>query len=267
MIQKTLSGTTYKNDIEQMLYDYDQIAKLLNTNKSLMLSPLEFMFNRKKGRKIQIFKDSCILYQEDIIYGVIGKAIDKVNTCKYSIKKPNNCRYKTKKEYIYDIKKILNYKKDKTLYNIKRLCNKYEGKFQIKETKNIESAKIIYEKWKQTEGKKYFQIHDTTLHNNIFKYWEKIKEKVLLYYLKDNKKTIGYIILEKTDKKFIYLMIRKVLSEYIGVTTYFHVKVMEDLYKKGYKNVSDGGADKKGLKFYKEKFRPHILKTYSFRKV
>jgi len=270
MKQLTLFGDTVKDSIETLIEQYKKLQLCLNTNKSLLMAPMEFILNRPPGIRTSIFtNDGCILYENNSPYIVIGKeAIETVDSAKLAIEKPESCFYKAKKEYIYDLNLLSTFRTNKKLYNIKRMYNKSKKLgLTIEISSDIKPMYEIYKEWKITEGKKYFQIHDTVLHKNFVKYWDKIKDKLLLVYLKDGNKYCGFIMFERTDKDFIYLMSRKVLSQYISNTVFFQLKIFKKLYKEYNCNfISDGGASKKGLQFYKEKFRPIVIKTYSFTK-
>lgn len=264
-MQLTLDGDVEKDGIELMLDDYCKYQEVLNTNKSLMMSPMEFILNRKPGNRYGVFNDNgCILYDKNLPYITIGDDnLDSVDYSFLSIKQKDGFNYKTRKEYIYDINLCLEMK-GKNFKNVKRSYkSSCKENLKVIISEDVHCMYDMYEAWRKTEGNKYFQIHDTTLHKNYVTYWDKIKDKMLLVFLLKDDNPIGFIMLEKTNKDFIYLESRKVLSEYIEHTVFFQIELMRILKSIGYNYVCDGGADKKGLSFFKQKFNPILLKTYT----
>ena len=264
-MQLNLDGDIQKDEIELMVEQYDKLAKLLNSNMSLLMSPIEFLMNRKPGvRRLEFNYDGCILYDKDKPYIVIGdKNLKKVDYTFLSNSKNDEFNFKTRKEYVYDMDYVLSLK-GKKLKNLRNTYNKTKNNnLSIEISDDINIMFDIYEEWRKTVGKKYFQIHDTTLHKNYVKYWNKIKDYMILVYLKDGDNYVGFSMFEKTDKDFIYSESRKVLTEYLEYTTFFHIECMKLLQLRKYKYMCDGGADKRGLSFYKQKFDPIIIKTYT----
>lgn len=263
-MQLTLDGDVQKDGIELMIEQYDKLCRHLNSNMSLLMSPVEFLLNRKPGvRRIEFNDDGCILYQQDKPYITIGrKNLDKIDYTFLSIEKHEDFKYKTRKEYVYDMDKVLTLK-GKDLKNLRNTYNKTkDNELNIEVSNNISVMYDIYDEWRKTVGKKYFQIHDTTLHKNYVNYWKGIKHNMILIFLKHGDKYVGFSMFEHTDKDFVYSESRKVLTDYLEYTTYFHIECMK-LLSNTYKYMCDGGADKRGLSFYKKKFSPIVLETYT----
>jgi len=176
-------------------------------------------------------------------------------------------------EHHYSISKLINLEGKDFAY-IRRKINTFKKKYPEAIFRHYDASKGDWEglmalkkEWNDTAGDKYFRIHDATYFRATVKEHEKLDH--LIFVVELNKKIVAMISggMHHNDSKAGWCYNRNPLNYIDGLSEFIIVQLAHEL-KALYPTVetmNDGGdGNKKGLRYFKEKFRPIMSNiTYS----
>jgi hypothetical protein len=160
----------------------------------------------------------------------------------------------------YGVQNLLNLQ-GKEFQNVRSQVNKFKKNYPQARVRNYlpsdyNDLMLLNEGWKKTAGQKYKLILDTVYYQEILKHHDQLQQIVLVVEI--DSRIVGMISGGVLPNGQSWCCLRKALLEFDGLSEFLIIELVRTIHSinPAVETMNDGGDLTKGLKFFKEKFRP-----------
>ncbi|KGP77082.1 hypothetical protein JT05_01195 [Desulfosporosinus sp. Tol-M] len=167
----------------------------------------------------------------------------------------------------YGVQNLLNLQ-GKEFQRVRGRVNKFKKDYPQARVRNYlpsdyNDLMLLNDEWEKPAGQKYKLIFDTVYYPEILKYHDQLQQLVLLVEI--NNRIVGMISGGVLPNGQSWACLRKAFTEFDGLSEFLVIELVRAIHSinPSVETMNDGGDLTKGLKAFKEKFRPVLsLRRY-----
>lgn len=167
----------------------------------------------------------------------------------------------------YGVQNLLNLQ-GKEFQRVRGGINKFKRNYPQARVRNYlpsdyNDLMLFNDEWKKTVGQKYKLILDNVYYQEILKHYDQLQHLVLLVEI--DSRIVGMTSGGVLPNGQSWACLRKALPEFEGLSEFLVIELVRTIHSinPAVETMNDGGDLTKGLKAFKEKFRPVLsLKRY-----
>jgi hypothetical protein len=229
------------------------IYYLTDKYKELLLPPLN-----EEGKFMPVSKYAKMMQEKGLgrICYVSNLYVEKHDKLDKYFKKYSSG---TGTEYIYD-NFLLRDMKGKEFKNLRSKYNKFRNKnYPIRivayDDTMFDDAMKVYNKWRDTLGKKYERIWDAKYYEVSLKNYKYLRHNIWVIY--DDKIPVGVVSFMYVNDNLVYGVHRKIVSDYQYLSEYMQCFMANELCNMNIRYINDGDdGNSDGLRQLKLGFKP-----------